>query len=167
MGLERLFLAVLIASLVGFGGLSSLPILRSELLHAGLPADTLLLHSLAVGQISPGPNGLYLIAVGYFVAGFAGVGVTVLAILLPPLLVLVLERARSRLFHLQRVRAALHSLSLAVVALLAVSGAKLAIHAATDAVGVIMVGVGVLVLLRGMPSLYGIAVAVVAGLFVR
>ncbi|GAA4882051.1 hypothetical protein ACFQ34_11005 [Pseudonocardia benzenivorans] len=31
-----------------------------------------ILHSAAVGNISPGPNGLYLVAVGYFVGGTAG-----------------------------------------------------------------------------------------------
>lgn len=157
---------MLIANIVGFGGLSSLPILRGQLLSAGLPADALLLHSLAVGQISPGPNGLYMIAIGYFVAGYWGVAAATLSILLPPLLVLVLERVRSRLLHLSRFRAALHSLSLCVMALLAVSSATLARHAATDPLGVAMVAVGAVLLLRGIPSLYGIVLAIVAGLVV-
>jgi len=166
LSLEQLFFSVFIANLVGFGGLSSLPILRSQLVGAGFAADTLLLHSLAVGQMSPGPNGLYLIALGYFVAGLPGVAIATIGILLPPLLVLLLERMRVRLLHLPQFRAALHSLSLTVVALLANSSAALAWHASTDIFGAAMTAVGVLLLLRGASPLYGIAVAVAAGLLI-
>ena len=167
MSLDQLFFAVLIANLVGFGGLSSLPILRSQLVGAGFAADTLLLHSLAVGQMSPGPNGLYLIALGYFVAGLPGVAAATIGILMPPLLVLLLERMRVRLLHLAQFRAALHSLSLTVVALLVNSSATLARHASTDIFGAAMTAAGVLLLLRGTPSLYGIAFAVLAGILVQ
>lgn len=165
MGLEQLFFAVLVANLVGFGGLSSLPILRSQIAGAGMPADTLLLHSLAVGQMSPGPNGLYLIAVGYFVAGVPGVIVATAGILIPPLLVLPLERMRARLLHLSRFRAALHSLSLTVVALLVNSSINLAQHASTDVFDAVMTAIGTLLLLRAAPPLYAIALAIAAGLF--
>src|ERR1700743_336675 len=94
MSLGQTFLAVFLASLLGFGGLGSLPVLRGQLASAGLMPDQLLLSSLAVGNISPGPNGLYLIAVGYFVRGYAGAGVATLAVLLPPLLVLLLGPVR-------------------------------------------------------------------------
>jgi chromate transporter len=166
MDSERLFLLFLVASVVGFGGLSSLPILRSQFAAAGLPADALLLDALAVGNISPGPNGLYMVAAGFFVAGFTGALVAVLALLLPPFLVLPLERVRARLLHRRRFRAALHSLALAVVALLAVSSATLVQHAATDALGIVMVIAGAALLWRGLPSLYGIAAAVAVGLAV-
>lgn len=166
MSLEQIFLASLVANLVGFGGLSSLPILRGQLLKAGLPADTLLLHSLAVGKISPGPNGLYLVATGYFIAGSAGALVATLSLLAPPFLVLVLERVRSRLFHLRRFRAAMHSLSLVVVALLAVSSASLVRHAVTNTIDVLMVVSGAVLLLRGLPSIVGIVIAIVTGFLI-
>lgn len=164
MGFEQLFLVILVANVAGFGGLSSLPIVRSQLVGAGLSADALLLHAFAVGQISPGPNGLYMIALGYFVAGMPGAAAALLGILAPPLLVLGLERARSRLLHLRRFRAALHSLGLAVVALLVVSSATLVLHAATDLLGGAMVLFGAALLLCGVPSLVGILGAIVAGL---
>jgi chromate transporter len=163
MSIERIFLAVLLANLIGFGGLSSLPVLRGQLLSAGLEADTLILHSLAVANISPGPNGLYLVVIGYFVAGLKGAAAAVLALLAPPVLVLLLERVRSRLVHLHRFRAALHSLSIAVISLLAVSSGSLAIHASTDLVGVLMVVVGTVLLMYGVTPIIAIAVAVVAG----
>jgi chromate transporter len=163
MSVERIFLAVLLANLIGFGGLSSLPVLRAQLLGAGLSADTLILNAVAVGNISPGPNGLYLVAVGYFVGGFAGAAAAVVALLAPPILVLPLERARSRLVHVRRFRAGLHSLSLAVIALLVVSSGSLALNASSDNVGLLMIGVGVALMLCGVPSLVGIILAILAG----
>jgi chromate transporter len=166
MSIEHLFVAVLVANLIGFGGLSSLPVLRGQLLAAGLPADTLLLHSLAVSNITPGPNGLYLVVVGYFVGGMKGAAAATLALLLPPILVLPLERVRSRLVHLHRFRAGMHSLSLAVVALLAVSSGSLAMHAATDTLGFVMVIVGTVLLVYGAPPLLGFGIAVLAGMVI-
>jgi chromate transporter len=164
MSLDRVFLAIFLASLLGFGGLGSLPILRGQLTGAGLAPDTLILHALAVGNISPGPNGLYLVAIGYFVAGLPGALVACLAMVLPPLLVLVLERVRSRLIHLARFRSCLQSLSLAVVALLATTSGGLVAHVVTRPLGVIMVVTGTVLLLRKAPPLIGVVLAVVVGL---
>ncbi|HEX5493061.1 MAG TPA: chromate transporter [Mycobacteriales bacterium] len=164
MSPERIFLVVFLASLLGFGGLGSLPVLRSQLVSAGLTPDTLILHSLAVGNISPGPNGLYLVAVGYFIGGPAGALAACLALLLPPMLTLVLERVRSRLLHRRRFRAAMRSLSLAVVALLATSSGSLAVHAADTRLGAVMVAAGAVLLLRRVPPLVGVGLAVVTGL---
>ncbi|WP_413733441.1 chromate transporter [Sodalis sp. RH21] len=164
MSLEHLFVSILIASLIGFGGMSSLPILRGQLQNAGLPADSLLLNSLAIGNIAPGPNGLYLVVVGYFVAGVKGACVAALAILLPPFLVILLERIRKRLLPLRRFRAVMHSLSLAVVALLIPSSVALATHAATDILGMAMVAMGTTLLLLRAPPLAGIGIALLVGL---
>jgi hypothetical protein len=67
VSIERIF-AVLLAGLLGFGGFGSLPGLRGQPAGAGMQTD---LHPAAVSNISPGPNGLYLVAVGYFVGGTA------------------------------------------------------------------------------------------------
>jgi len=149
--------------MIGFGGLSSLPVLRGQLLAAGLQADALLLQSLAVSNITPGPNGLYVVVVGYFVGGPAGAAIATVAILLPPLLVLPLERVRSRLIHLRRFRATMVALSLSVVALLALSSGSLVVHASTDTVGMLMAPVGVVLLLLRVPPLVGVLVALIAG----
>src|ERR1700754_806052 len=160
---EHLFVAVLIANMIGFGGLSSLPVLRGQLLAAGLQADALLLQSLAVSNITPGPNGLYVVVVGYFVGGPAGAAIATVAVLLPPLLVLPLERVRSRLIHLRRFCATMVALSLSVVALLALSSGSLVVHASTDTVGMLMAPVGVVLLLLRVPPLVGVLVALIAG----
>jgi chromate transporter len=166
MSALQTFVAVFLASLLGFGGLGSLPVLRGQLSSAGISPDHLLLSSLAVGNISPGPNGLYLIAVGYFVDGYVGAGVATVAVLLPPMLVLLLDRLRARLIHLRRFRSALRSLGLAVVALLATSSGSLAWTAAHTPLGAAMLVVGLGLLLFKVPPLVGVVLAVGVGVLV-
>ena len=130
MSISQLFLVIMVASVFSFGGLGSLPVLQSELSAKGISPDAVVLPSLAVGNISPGPNGLYLIAASYFIKGITGSLAACVAVLIPPFLVLVVERARRRLIHLPRFRAMLRSLALAVVALLVVTDWSLVKHAA-------------------------------------
>jgi chromate transporter len=164
VNVAQVFVAVFLASLLGFGGLGSLPVLRGQLAGSGLPTDQLLLSSLAVGNISPGPNGLYLIAVGYFVDGYFGAAAATLAVLLPPMLVLLLDKVRARLIHLPRFRSTLQSLALAVVALLAVSSGQLAFAAAHTWLGAVMAAIGLALLMVRVPPLVGVLIAAATGL---
>jgi chromate transporter len=88
MPLSHLFVVILVASLFSFGGLGSLPVLESQLSSNGVSPDAVVLPSLAVGNISPGPNGLYLIAASYFIGGITGSLVACAAVVVPPFLVL-------------------------------------------------------------------------------
>lgn len=161
---EHLFLIILVTSLLSFGGLGSLPVLRSELSAAHIAPDGLILHAVAVGNISPGPNGLYLVAIGYFLDGPMGTAVACAALLLPPLAVVALERIHSRLIHLTRFRSALRSLSLAVVALFATTSGSLASHAAHSPLEVAMVLIGALLLRSRIPPVAIVAAAILVGL---
>jgi chromate transporter len=165
--LSHLFLVIMIASVFSFGGLGSLPVLQSQLQSNGISPDAVVLPALAVGNISPGPNGLYLIAASYFIGGIKGSLVACLAVLIPPFLVLGVERARQRLIHLARFRAMLRSLALAVVALLVVTDWSLVKHAATAGPWSIVVMVaGTLMLLFRVPPLIGVVFAIVVGVMV-
>lgn len=81
-----LFLSFFKASLFSVGGLSSLPLLRSELMGTGLITEQHVLEALAIGRLSTGPNGLYVVSLGYFAYGWAGAAIALLAATLPPLL---------------------------------------------------------------------------------
>ena len=164
MGPEQVFLAILLASLLGFGGLGSLPVLRSQLSAAGLAPDGVILPALAVGNISPGPNGLYLVVVGYFLRGLPGALLAVAALLIPPMLVLLLDRLKARLVHLRRFRSALASLSIAVVAVLATSAGSLVQHADTTALAMVFTIVGAGMLMFRLPPIIPVALAVATGL---
>jgi chromate transporter len=164
MPLSHLFVVILVASLFSFGGLGSLPVLESQLSSNGVSPDAVVLPSLAVGNISPGPTGLYLIAASYFIGGITGSLVACAAVVVPPFLVLAVQRAKQRLIHLPRFRAMLRSLALAVVALLAVTDWTLVKQAATGPLAISVMVAGTLMLLVRVPPLIGVLAAIAVGI---
>lgn len=85
MNALELFVILLRASLLSIGGQSALPVLRVDLVASGLLTDRQVVESLAIGRLAPGPSGLYIISLGYFVLGWAGAALALLASVLPPL----------------------------------------------------------------------------------
>ena len=81
-----LFTAFLKASAFSVGGLSGLPLLREQLVVPGFVSEQQVVESLTIGRLSTGPNGLYVVSLGYFAYGWAGAGIAILAATLPPLL---------------------------------------------------------------------------------
>ena len=59
------FLLFLKASLFSTGGFSNLPSLHQDLIANGWAKEVDFGESIAIGQISPGPNGLWVISLGY------------------------------------------------------------------------------------------------------
>lgn len=86
-----LFLQVLKASLLSTGGLGNAPSLHADLVRTGILDERAFSSALAVGQLSPGPNGMWTVALGYSVAGILGALAGFVAILLPPFAVLGVE----------------------------------------------------------------------------
>src|SRR6266571_4839680 len=66
------FLLFLKASLFSTGGFSNLPSLHQDLIANGWATDLDFGQSIAIGQISPGPNGLWVISLGYLTYGYLG-----------------------------------------------------------------------------------------------
>lgn len=109
------FITFLKASLFSTGGFGNLPSLHQDLLANGLATDADFGQALAVGQISPGPNGLWVIALGYLSYGWLGSVLALIAILLPAFLVLVLAAIHSRIERKLWVQGLMRGISLAVV----------------------------------------------------
>jgi chromate transporter len=109
------FLTFLKASLFSTGGLGNLPSLHQDLLGNGWATEADFGQALAVGQITPGPNGLWVIALGYLTYGLWGAGLALLAIIVPPFLVLVLAVGYRKIEHIRSVQGVMRGLSLAVV----------------------------------------------------
>jgi len=114
-----LYLLLLKATVTSFSGLSSLPVLRQDLVvrHAML-TDRELNLAVTAGRSGPGPNGLYVVSVGFLVAGLPGAFVGWFAMVTPaflvvPLLVLVGRRAET-----PRVKNAIRASTVAGAALL-------------------------------------------------
>lgn len=113
--LFTLFLLVLKASLFSTGGLGNLPSIHSDLITRHWASENQFAESIAVGQISPGPNGLWVVSLGYLVGGVSGSLTALAAICLPPFLILLVQRAYLRVQHHPFVEGFVHGLSLAVV----------------------------------------------------
>ncbi len=82
-----LFLLFLKSSALAVGGLASLPLLRTDLVPA-YTNDAGILQALAIGRLAPGPNGLYIVSLGYLVAGWTGAVYAVVGATLAPLAIL-------------------------------------------------------------------------------
>lgn len=85
-----LFLSVLQAATLSVGGLSSLPLVREMLVVPGYVTETQVVESIAIGRLSPGPSGMYIVSLGYFALGWTGAAIALAASILPPLSLLVL-----------------------------------------------------------------------------
>lgn len=112
------FLLFLKASLFSSGGFANLPSLRQDLLVRRWATEAQFGQAVAIGQISPGPNGLWVVSLGYFTYGVIGATLALIAITLPPLLALVVSAQYARIEGRPWVQGAMRGVSLAVIALL-------------------------------------------------
>src|SRR6516164_360992 len=112
------FLLFLKASLFSTGGFSNLPSLHQDLIANGWAKEADFGHSIAIGQISPGPNGLWVISLGYLTYGLIGALLALVAITLPAFLVLFVSAGYTRIEHQSWVQGAMRGVSLAAVGLL-------------------------------------------------
>ena len=111
------FLLFLKASLFSSGGFSNLPSLHQDLIGAGWAAEADFGNSIAIGQISPGPNGLWVISLGYLTDGYLGAALALLAITLPPLLVLGVAAIYARIQRQRWVEGLMRGIALAVISI--------------------------------------------------
>lgn len=88
MSILAYFWLFLKASLFSTGGLGNLPFLHKDLLASGWASEADFVTAIAVGQLSPGPTGLWSISLGYLTYGWLGAGLALLALSLPPVLIL-------------------------------------------------------------------------------
>ncbi|RYG27020.1 chromate transporter [bacterium] len=82
-----LFWTILKASLLSTGGTGNAPIVHSDLVTTGLATERQFASALAIGQLSPGPTGFWIVAFGYMLGGAAGAVAATVAVFFPPLLV--------------------------------------------------------------------------------
>jgi chromate transporter len=93
-----LFLVFLKASFLSSGGLAPLPLLQQELIaQRALLTSADFASALAIGRIGPGPNGKFVLSIGYYAAGIPGFIAALLGMTLPPFLAIGLVRAHRRL----------------------------------------------------------------------
>jgi chromate transporter len=109
-----IYLLLLKATLSSFSGLAALPIVRNDfVVKRHLLTDRQLNTALVVGRSTPGPKGLYLVAVGYFAAGTPGAIAAWLAVVTPAVLVIPLLISARRKIEDPRVKRALRAVVVA------------------------------------------------------
>jgi chromate transport protein ChrA len=81
------------AVFLSFSGFATVPLLRDALVpHHALPTDVQLNDAIAISQASPGPHGIYVVVVGYFVLGVPGAIAGALALATPAPLAISIVR---------------------------------------------------------------------------
>jgi chromate transporter len=156
------------ASLFSTGGMGNLPSLHADLLARGWATERPFAESLMIGQIAPGPNGLWVISLGYLTDGLPGALLALVAILLPPLLVLIVDRLYRRVQHHPAVEGFVRGLGLAVVGISVVVllGMMQSVGADLRTVPIALAAIG-LALTRRIPFLAILGMAALAGIALR
>ncbi len=126
------------ASLLSTGGLGNLPFLNQDLIDLGWATPSDFVTAIAVGNLSPGPNGLWSVSLGYMTFGWAGAALALLALSLPPLLILVVSAFYIRIEHQPIVQDFIRGMALGVVGLTLAVAFGLATASITDWIEIVI-----------------------------
>jgi chromate transporter len=144
----QLFLVFLKASALAIGGLASLPLLRADLVPQFV-TDAGIVQALAVGRLAPGPNGLYIVSLGYIVAGWTGALYALIGASVAPLVMLPATSIARRWLLSAWFGGLVRGVSLATVGLLLATGVTIIQGSGTAWWQLALVGVTVAVTAHG------------------
>ena len=151
MNIFLLYALLLKATLTSFSGLASLPMVRNDLVvERKILTDRDLNTAVVAGRTSPGPNGLYLVSVGYYADGLPGAVAGLLALMTPAFLILPMMRWVGTRAESPRVKSAIRAVVLASAGLLLSASLPLARDAITGwlTLGIVIVSFAVLALTK-------------------
>jgi len=154
------------ASLFSTGGMGNLPSIHHDLLARGWATERQFAESLAVGQVAPGPTGLWVVSLGYFVDGMRGALLALLAICLPPFLVLAVDRMYRRMKDHPAIEGFVAGLGLAVVGVSVVVLVGLLRSVGAD-IASVLITLASLALGRRLPVVVVLVLAGLAGIVLR
>jgi len=151
MNVFLLYVLLLKATLTSFSGLASLPMVRNDLVvERKVLTDRQLNTAVVAGRTGPGPNGLYLVSVGYYADGLPGATAGLLALMTPAFLILPMMRLMGARAASPRVKSAIRAVVLASAGLLLSASLPLARDAITGWVtcGVVLVSFAILIVTK-------------------
>jgi chromate transporter len=135
MNVFLLYLILLKGTVTAFAGLASLPVIQDALVfHYHVLTDQQLNEAVVITRSTPGPVGLYVVSVGYFVAGVPGAIAGWAAMVTPALLIIPLVHFVGRKMENPRVKGVLQTVVIASAGLLLAAVIPLARDALTDPV---------------------------------
>jgi chromate transporter len=166
MNVFIVYLLLLKATLTSFSGLASLPMVRNDfVVRYHVLTDRQLNTAVAAGRVGPGPLGIYVVSVGYLVAGIPGACAGWLAMITPAFLIIPMIRFLGSRAEHRRAKAVTRAVLLAGAGLLASASAPLARDAVTGPLSLtIVVASLVLIALTRIDSLWIMLGAAVVGL---
>ena len=144
----QLFLIFLKSLALAVGGLASLPLLRADLVPQYV-TDAGIVQALAVGRLAPGPNGLYIVSLGYIVAGWTGALYALIGASLAPLIMLPATALARRWLLSAWFGGLVRGVSLATAGLLLATGATIVAGSGTQIWQLALVAVTVVVTVHG------------------
>lgn len=144
----QLFLIFLKSSALALGGLASLPLLRADLVPRYV-TDAGVVQALAIGRLSPGPNGLYIVSLGYLIAGWTGALYALAGASLAPLVILPAASLARRWLLSRWFGGLVRGVSLATAGLLLATGASIVNAGGTQPWQLVLVLVTVVVTVQG------------------
>ncbi len=107
-----LYALLLKATLTSFSGLASLPMVRNDLVvERKVLTDRELNTAVVAGRTAPGPNGLYLVSVGYYAHGLPGATAALLALMTPAFLIVPMMRWVGRRAESPRIKNAIRAVT--------------------------------------------------------
>jgi chromate transporter len=134
-----LYLILLKGTITAFAGLASLPVIQDALVfHYHVLTDQQLNEAVVITRSTPGPVGLYIVSVGYFVAGVPGAIAGWAAMVTPALLIIPLVHFVGRKMESPRVKGVLQTVVIASAGLLLAAVIPLARDALTDPVTIVI-----------------------------
>jgi chromate transporter len=144
-----LYLLLLKGTITAFAGLASLPVIQDAFVfqHHVL-TDKQLNEAVVITRSTPGPVGLYIVSVGYFVAGAPGTIAGWLAMITPAFLIIPLVAFAGRRMEHPRIKNVLETVVIASAGLLLAAAIPLSRDALTDPVtiGIAVVSLALLLL---------------------
>jgi chromate transporter len=125
-----IYVLLLKAVATSFAGMGALPQIHRDFVETRrVLSDEQLSQAVLVGRSTPGPIGVYVVAVGYFAGGTPGAAAGWLAMITPALAGVPLFVLVQRWLHLRRVRAAVDAVVIASAVLLLSSALQMAADA--------------------------------------
>ena len=128
----ELFWVFLKAALFSTSGTGNLPMLHTDLLQRGWATEAMFAEALAIGQLSPGPTGLWVLSLAYLIDGLRGASLAVGAIVLPPLTAIGVHAFAVRHGAHPMVQGFVHGLMLAVASMFVVVMLKIMLQNGID-----------------------------------
>lgn len=136
MSLLTLYLLLLKATATSFSGLTSLPMIHHDfVVQRHVLTERQLNAAVVAGRSGPGPYGLYIVSVGYFVAGLPGALMGLLALITPAFLIIPMAHYLGSRAERPRVRCAIEGVLAAAAGLLIASTLPLAQDAVREPLG--------------------------------